>query len=175
MTIGIICGIIFKSQGARCEQQFAEGTPSVRSGCGAAGSALPWGGRGRKFKSCHSDQLNEQRKLLVFLCFIKLLGHFEATFKMPCFYALLRSFLSGATQFVTRCLFCHKILEETKLLLASKNILTWFTKKVFPLPQLPSIAIEQLSSNEFNISAKAKTSLSFQQIARRLLSCSRIF
>ena len=26
------------------------------SGCGAAGSALPWGGRGRKFKSCHSDQ-----------------------------------------------------------------------------------------------------------------------
>ena len=51
-----------------------------------------WGGRGRKFKSCHSDQLNEQRKLLVFLCFIKLLGHFEATFKMPCFYALLRSF-----------------------------------------------------------------------------------
>ncbi len=29
---------------------------SQRSGCGAAGSALPWGGRGRKFKSCHSDQ-----------------------------------------------------------------------------------------------------------------------
>ena len=27
-----------------------------RSGCGAVGSALPWGGRGRKFKSCHSDQ-----------------------------------------------------------------------------------------------------------------------
>ena len=66
------------------------------------GSALPWGGRGRKFKSCHSDQLNEQRKLLVFLCFIKLLGHFEATFKMPCFYALLRSFLRGVTQFVTQ-------------------------------------------------------------------------
>ena len=53
---------------------------------------MRWGGRGRKFKSCHSDQLNEQRKLLVFLCFIKLLGHFEATFKMPCFYALLRKF-----------------------------------------------------------------------------------
>ena len=29
------------------------------SGCGAVGSALPWGGRGRKFKSCHSDQENE--------------------------------------------------------------------------------------------------------------------
>ena len=28
----------------------------LKSGCGAVGSALPWGGRGRKFKSCHSDQ-----------------------------------------------------------------------------------------------------------------------
>ena len=36
------CDIIYKSQ---------------RSGCGAAGSALPWGGRGRKFKSCHSDHI----------------------------------------------------------------------------------------------------------------------
>ena len=26
------------------------------SGCGADGSALPWGGRGRGFKSRHSDQ-----------------------------------------------------------------------------------------------------------------------
>ena len=26
------------------------------SGCGAVGSALPWGGRGRGFKSRHSDQ-----------------------------------------------------------------------------------------------------------------------
>ena len=26
------------------------------SGCSAAGSALDWGSRGRKFKSCHSDQ-----------------------------------------------------------------------------------------------------------------------
>lgn len=25
------------------------------SGCGAVGSALDWGSRGRKFKSCHSD------------------------------------------------------------------------------------------------------------------------
>ena len=30
---------------------------SVASGCGAAGSALPWGGRGRWFKSSHSDQI----------------------------------------------------------------------------------------------------------------------
>ena len=28
------------------------------SGCGAAGSALDWGSRGRKFKSCHSDHKN---------------------------------------------------------------------------------------------------------------------
>ena len=26
------------------------------SGCGAVGSVLPWGGRGRPFKSGHSDQ-----------------------------------------------------------------------------------------------------------------------
>ena len=25
------------------------------SGCGAVGSVLDWGSRGRKFKSCHSD------------------------------------------------------------------------------------------------------------------------
>ena len=31
--------------------------PRLVSGCGADGSALPWGGRGRKFKSCHSDHI----------------------------------------------------------------------------------------------------------------------
>ena len=31
---------------------------SVVSGCGAVGSALPWGGRGRWFKSSHSDQIS---------------------------------------------------------------------------------------------------------------------
>ena len=30
------------------------------TGCGADGSALPWGGRGRGFKSRHSDQLNKK-------------------------------------------------------------------------------------------------------------------
>ena len=42
-------------------------------GCGAAGSALPWGGRGRKFKSCHSDQEEIRKNLLfsfVFSCFL---------------------------------------------------------------------------------------------------------
>ena len=39
------------------EKQYAIISRSqTTSGCGAVGSALPWGGRGRKFKSCHSDQ-----------------------------------------------------------------------------------------------------------------------
>ena len=33
------------------------------SGCGAVGSALPWGGRGRGFKSRHSDQNSAVEKL----------------------------------------------------------------------------------------------------------------
>ncbi len=27
----------------------------IKSGCGAVGSVLVWGARGRKFKSCHPD------------------------------------------------------------------------------------------------------------------------
>ncbi len=46
LTKTFLCAIITKSP--RESDKF--------SGCGAAGSALPWGGRGRKFKSCHSDQ-----------------------------------------------------------------------------------------------------------------------
>ena len=33
------------------------------TGCGAVGSALPWGGRGRGFKSRHSDQPNAVSEL----------------------------------------------------------------------------------------------------------------
>ena len=33
------------------------------SGCGAVGSALPWGGRGRGFKSRHSDQQTSDAKV----------------------------------------------------------------------------------------------------------------
>ena len=43
LTTKILCAKIYRSQ---------------KSGCGAVGSALPWGGRGRTFKSCHSDQAN---------------------------------------------------------------------------------------------------------------------
>ncbi len=39
------------------------------TGCGAVGSALPWGGRGRKFKSCHSDQKTGDVKSPVFFSF----------------------------------------------------------------------------------------------------------
>ena len=37
-------------------------TRNKASGCGAVGSALPWGGRGRKFKSCHSDQEKHRKQ-----------------------------------------------------------------------------------------------------------------
>ena len=33
------------------------------SGCGAVGSALDWGSRGRKFKSCHSDHNVKTKKM----------------------------------------------------------------------------------------------------------------
>ena len=46
------------------------------SGCGAVGSALPWGGRGRKFKSCHSDQLNGRIISFRFSLFYKGCPHF---------------------------------------------------------------------------------------------------
>ena len=29
----------------------------ITTGCSAVGSALDWGSRGRKFKSCHSDHI----------------------------------------------------------------------------------------------------------------------
>ena len=34
---------------------------AMLSGCGAVGSALPWGGRGRPFKSGHSDHAGSAR------------------------------------------------------------------------------------------------------------------
>ena len=46
------------------------------SGCGAAGSALPWGGRGRKFKSCHSDQNPIVERLSDFSFPIRIFGSF---------------------------------------------------------------------------------------------------
>ena len=39
------------------------------SGCGAVGSALPWGGRGRWFKSSHSDQKSGIVRFPIFFIF----------------------------------------------------------------------------------------------------------
>ena len=41
------------------------------TGCGAVGSALPWGGRGRKFKSCHSDHSVRSDNFSRFIVFIQ--------------------------------------------------------------------------------------------------------
>ena len=45
------------------------------TGCGAVGSALDWGSRGRKFKSCHSDHqktyLSAKGRVCLFLCIKK--------------------------------------------------------------------------------------------------------
>lgn len=55
------------------------------SGCGAVGSALPWGGRGRTFKSCHSDQIKPKtnRFRLYFLHFRSKIECFSTTFIPP--------------------------------------------------------------------------------------------
>ena len=55
------------------------------SGCGAVGSALPWGGRGRKFKSCHSDQIKPKtnRFRLYFLHFRGKIERFPTTSAPP--------------------------------------------------------------------------------------------
>ena len=45
-------------------------TRTIISGCGAVGSALDWGARGRKFKSCHSDQKGYFSVALLFLFYV---------------------------------------------------------------------------------------------------------
>ena len=44
----------------------ATSTKKLISGCGAVGSALEWGSRGREFKSLHSDHKN----IILFIKFI---------------------------------------------------------------------------------------------------------
>ena len=56
-------------------------TRNKASGCGAVGSALPWGGRGRKFKSCHSDQKGDSQESPFFFVFrpkSPIFSHFAA-------------------------------------------------------------------------------------------------
>ena len=64
------------------------------SGCGAVGSALPWGGRGRKFKSCHSDQENGRIISFRFSLFYKGFSHFLSVEKPYCL-ALQLNFKKG--------------------------------------------------------------------------------
>jgi hypothetical protein len=52
--------------------RFSCGIIDELSGCGAAGSALDWGSRGREFKSRHSDQL-KALKSYDFKAFLQLL------------------------------------------------------------------------------------------------------
>ena len=51
-----------------------------------------WGGRGRKFKSCHSDQKSGFERIPIFLCLLSFWGLFgtysERSFFRPC-YAVL--------------------------------------------------------------------------------------
>ena len=47
------------------------------TGCGAAGSALDWGSRGREFKSRHSDQLKKKARNIV-----EIAGFFSIYFKL---------------------------------------------------------------------------------------------
>ena len=54
LTTSPICGIVYK---------VIDTVPLLMSGCGAVGSALPWGGRGRGFKSRHSDHLYVTKKI----------------------------------------------------------------------------------------------------------------
>ena len=47
------------------------------SGCGAVGSALPWGGRGRGFKSRHSDQTKKDRLIARLSGFFVIYRYFQ--------------------------------------------------------------------------------------------------
>ena len=44
---------------------------SYTSGCGAVGSVLPWGGRGRLFKSGHSDQNRNLQNTKTVFCWLR--------------------------------------------------------------------------------------------------------
>ena len=87
MIVPMLCGtawitkFLYAIGGTACS-----GTLPRLSGCGAVGSVLPWGGRGRRFKSGHSDQ----RKPTQFRGFFgiawvfcvsenQMLGHYEDT------------------------------------------------------------------------------------------------
>lgn len=57
-----------------------------------------WGGRGRKFKSCHSDQKRRFNRTSFLLYVVSLSGHFCESLGGRLKRPLLRSFLRTATQ-----------------------------------------------------------------------------
>ena len=71
---------------------------TIISGCGAVGSALPWGGRGRKFKSCHSDQEKHRKRSfsVLFSCFFTGIAYFFV--KSALFQNRTTTFLTTATR-----------------------------------------------------------------------------
>ena len=91
-----------------------------RSGCGAAGSALPWGGRGRKFKSCHSDQFGGSTEPPIFLYFTGFFGILGActTSKTSAIFLLKIGSKSGTTTclttFVTKKLYSIRVFDTLR-------------------------------------------------------------
>ena len=109
LTFSTCCGIIIKSSGSN--------TPARQSGCGAAGSALPWGGRGRKFKSCHSDQNRR----------------FYRTSDFSLFYGLFRDFVlftAVHTASKTSAIFLPKIGSKSG---TTTCLTTFVTKKLYSI------------------------------------------
>ena len=80
LTLSRRCDIIPKSAKA----------DGNKSGCGAVGSALPWGGRGRKFKSCHSDQ-GDSKESPIFFVFL----HIPRLFSLFHVYKVLTRFFDS--------------------------------------------------------------------------------
>ena len=62
------------------------------AGYSAVGSALPWGGRGRGFKSRYSDQIKKEGTCLLFLHVLRVLPMAQAKFNM---FSNLKNFQVG--------------------------------------------------------------------------------
>ena len=67
---------------------------SRKSRCSSAGRALPWGGRGRRFKSCHLDQSDVQTGVRFFFIYQYFKGILELSPKCPLFFPVTQ-FSSG--------------------------------------------------------------------------------
>ena len=84
------------------------------SGCGAVGSALPWGGRGRWFKSSHSDQESEDDKSSDFLYFTRVFR----TFRVRIFCFLRHSKMNEKTRKIG---LVQDLVQEFKKCISKKS------------------------------------------------------